>query len=183
MVLDARIDCFSATIREEAGEPAMKHIPSDVFAWLLAAAVAACLASHNLYGQVPVGVPHSGGSNTASSPRRGPQPDPANVWRDAAMRGLSYNESLALYRLRQSSTVPTPLHPRFQAGAGAGVYTPARAGAQSFVPGYPSNVYSQRVGKPFENARPAPTAFERYWPLMLEGRQDPKTGVIIWYMP
>jgi hypothetical protein len=150
----------------------LRHIPSDVFAWLLAAAVAACLASHNLYGQVAA-----------------TRPDPGNVWRDAAMKGLSYNESLALYRLRQSSTVPTPLHPRFQAGAGAGVYTPNtaaaanRAGQRSFVPHYPSNVYTQRVGKPFEHARPAPTAFERYWPLMLEGRQDPQTGIIIWYMP
>jgi hypothetical protein len=146
----------------------MKHIPSVVIAWLLAAAVAACLASHNLYGQAPAN-----------------RPDPKQVWRDAAMKGLSYNESLALYRLRQSATVPTPLHPRFQAGAGAGIYTPSRGVRQStsIVPSYPTNVYTQRVGKPFENVRPAPTAFERYWPLMLEGREDPKTGVIIWYMP
>lgn len=159
----------------------LKHIPSDVLAWLLAAAVAACLASHNLYGQVPGGVPPSGGSFRTPA-KAG---TPASIWRDAAMKGLSYNESLALYRLRQSSTVPTPLHPRFQAGAGAGVYTPdpGRAGQRSFVPNYPSNVYTQRVGKPFENAHPAPTAFERYWPLLLEGRQDPNTGVIIWYMP
>jgi hypothetical protein len=165
----------------------MKHIPSDVFAWLLAAAVAACLASHNLYGQVgvPIGAPPSSGSfQTPARPGT-----PASIWRDAAMKGLSYNESLALYRLRQSSTVPTPLHPRFQVGAGAGIYTPNSTVTpngtkqQSFVPNYPSNVYSQRAGKPFENARPAPTAFERYWPLMLEGRQDPNTGVIIWYMP
>jgi hypothetical protein len=173
----------------------MKHIPSDVFAWLLAAAVAACLASHNLYGQVvgaPVGVPPLGGPNaTTNQLKPGLQQAGAasNIWRDAAMKGLSYNESLALYRLRQSSTVPTPLHPRFQAGAGAGLYkpngvgAPNRTGQQSFVPNYPTNAYNQRVGKPFENARPAPTAFERYWPLMLEGRQDPNTGVIIWYMP
>jgi hypothetical protein len=69
------------------------------------------------------------------------------------------------------------------------VYVPAAAAPASptaprnFSPGYPSSSYTQRVGKPFENARPAPTAFERYWPLMLEGRQDPKTGVVIWYMP
>ncbi len=167
----------------------LRHIPSDVFAWLLAAAVAACLTSQNIYGQAPVGVPPLGGPNTITSRLNpGLQPTPANIWRDAAMKGLSYNESLALYRLRQSSTVPTPLHPRFQAGAGAGLYTPNAAASnrspqQSFVPRYPTNVYSQRVGKPFENARPAPTAFERYWPLMLEGREDPKTGVIIWYMP
>jgi hypothetical protein len=39
------------------------------------------------------------------------------------------------------------------------------------------------TGKPFSNVRPAPTAFERYWPLLLEGREDPKTGVVIWYIP
>jgi hypothetical protein len=31
--------------------------------------------------------------------------------------------------------------------------------------------------------RPAPTAFERYWPLLLEGREDPETGVVIWSIP
>ncbi len=146
----------------------MKHIPSDVFAWLLAAAVAACLASHNLYGQAPAN-----------------RPDAVQVWRQAAVHGLSYNESLALYRLRQNSTVPTPLHPRFQVGAGASVYTPNRPNQYGVATSasYPMAINSQRTGKPFQNVRPAPTAFERYWPLMLEGREDPKTGVIIWYMP
>jgi hypothetical protein len=51
------------------------------------------------------------------------------------------------------------------------------------APSFPTNNYAQRVGKPFENVRPAPTAFERYWPLMLEGHEDPKTGVIIWSLP
>lgn len=162
----------------------MKNIPSDVFAWLLAAAATACLASHNLYGQVGVGVPASAGPNATSNRlKSGLQPDPKQVWRDAAMKGLSYNESLALYRLRQTSTVPTPLHPRFQAGAGAGVYTPNRVTQTGRFPSTNNNVYAERAGKPFDNVRPAPTAFERYWPLMLEGRQDPKTGVIIWYMP
>jgi hypothetical protein len=166
MVLDACTDLLSETRRGRRA--AMKHIPSVVIAWLLAAAVAACLASHNLYGQ--------------NAPNR---PDPKHVWREAAVRGLSYNESLALYRLRQHSTVPTPLHPRFRAGAGAGIHTPGGASRQgtSFVPSFPSNVYSQRAGKPFDHVRPAPTAFERYWPLMLEGHEDPRTGVIIWSLP
>jgi hypothetical protein len=147
---------------------AMKHIPSVVIAWLLAGAVAACLASQNLYGQ--------GLSNRS---------DAMQIWREAAMNGLSYNESLALYRLRQSATVPTPLHPRFQVGAGATVYRPqqpTRYGV-AVTPSYPTTIARAPVGKPFANVRPAPTAFERYWPLMLEGREDPNTGIIIWSLP
>jgi hypothetical protein len=146
----------------------MKHIPSIVIAWLLAAAVTASLASPSLFGQQPA-----------------QRPDAVQIWREAAARGLSYNESLALYRLRKNSTVPTPLHPRFRAGAGAGVYTPGRAAEYGAIaaPKYPTTIAGPRVGKPFENARPAPTAFERYWPLLLEGREDPKTGVIIWSLP
>lgn len=151
----------------------MRYLPPDLVGLFLAGAVAACLASPRLYGQI-----HLGPAN--------PRPDAVQVWREAAARGLSYNESLALYRLRQNSTVPTPLHPRFQAGAGASVYTPPATGRSDVVPfssDVPVTVHRQPVGKPFENARPEPTAFERYWPLMLEGREDPKTGVIIWYLP
>ncbi len=153
----------------------MKHIPPVLIALLLAGAVAACLASQRVYGQ---GVSQ--------------QPDAVQVWREAAARGLSYNESLALYRLRNSSTVPTPLHPRFQAGAGANVYVPTATGRTAVSPfhtgmpassGVPTTAYRQSVGKPFENIRHPPSAFERYWPLMLEGREDPKTGVIIWSLP
>ena len=146
----------------------MKNIPSDVIAWLLAAAVAACFASQSVQGQ--------------NLPNR---PDPRQVWREAAVRGLSYNESLALYRLRQNSTATTPLHPRLRAGASATLHSPARTTphAATAVPAFPSSMSTQRVGKPFEEVRPAPTAFERYWPLMLEGRENPKTGVIHWSLP
>jgi hypothetical protein len=105
--------------------------------------------------------------------------------------GLSYNEALALSRLRTSSIVPTPLHPRFQAGAGAGFPQPAFpthygvavTPTYSSAPYYPTNASQQPITKPFTGYRPAPTAFERYWPLMLEGREDPNTGVIIWSIP
>ena len=37
--------------------------------------------------------------------------------------------------------------------------------------------------KPFAGARPASTAVDRYWPLLMEAREDPKTGLIIWRLP
>ncbi len=152
----------------------MKHIPSIWVALLLAGAVAACLASQRANGQ---GLPQKN--------------DPVDVWRQSS-QGMSSNAALAFYRLRNSSGVPTPLHPRFQVGSGAMVHVPgytSRTGAyapfsaQQTTPGQQTTVYRQPTGKPFENVRPAPTAFERYWPLMLEGRQDPKTGLIIWSLP
>jgi hypothetical protein len=153
---------------------AMKHIPSVVIAWLLAGAVAACLASHNVYGQTTLN--RQGAAN---------RPDAVQIWREAAVRGLTFNESLALYRLRQSSTVPTPLHPRFRAGGSAVVYrptTPPQYGVAA-APGYPSTIYQRPVSKPFANIPQPQTAFDRYWPLMLEGREDPNTGQIIWSLP
>lgn len=145
----------------------MKHIPTAVLGGLFAAAVAACLMSQCAYGQP---LAH--------------RPDPRQVWREAAVRGLSYNESLALYRLRQQSTAQAPLHPRFRAGAGTMAPTPPQSTrVAAGLPTFPSNAYTQRAGKPFENVRPAPTAFERYWPLMLEGHENPKTGVIYWSLP
>ena len=54
-----------------------------------------------------------------------------------------------------------------------------RQQAPNFYPGV-SRLPAQ---KPFANIeRPAP-ALERYWPLLLEGREDPHTGVIIWSLP
>ncbi len=54
-----------------------------------------------------------------------------------------------------------------------------RQQAPNFYPGV-SRLPAQ---KPFANIeRPAP-ALERYWPLLLEGREDPHTGIIIWSLP
>jgi hypothetical protein len=156
----------------------LKHIPIGLIALLLAGAMVACLFSQSLYGQ---------GLGQPLPNRQGLtfRPDAAQVWREAAAMGLSYNEALALSRLRTNAVVPTPLHPRFQAGAGAGMVQPNYAARQgvSLTPSVPTTTYGPALSKPFSNMRPAPTAFERYWPLLLEGREDPKTGVVIWYIP
>jgi hypothetical protein len=156
----------------------LKHISIGLIALLLAGAMAACLFSQRLYGQ---------GLGQPLPNRQGLtfRPDAAQVWREAAAMGLSYNEALALSRLRTNAVVPTPLHPRFQAGAGAGMVQPNYAVRQGvpLTPSVPTTTYGPALSKPFSNMRPAPTAFERYWPLLLEGREDPKTGVVIWYIP
>jgi hypothetical protein len=162
----------------------LKHIPMGLIALLLAGAMAACLFSQRLYGQGLGGQ----GIGQPLPNRQGLtfRPDAAQVWREAAAMGLSYNEALALSRLRTNAVVPTPLHPRFQAGSGAGLVQPNYAARQGvpLTPSAPTTTYGPAVtGKPFSNVRPAPTAFERYWPLLLEGREDPKTGVVIWYIP
>ncbi len=158
----------------------LKHIPLGLIVLLLAGAMAACLCSQSLYGQ---GV----GTGRPLPDRQGLtfRPDAAQVWREAAAMGLSYNEALALSRLRTNATVPTPLHPRFRAGAGAGMVQPNSAVRQGvpLTPSVPTTTYGPALSKPFSDVRPASTAFERYWPLLLEGREDPKTGVVIWYIP
>ncbi|TWU28214.1 hypothetical protein [Bythopirellula polymerisocia] len=155
----------------------MKYLPSDLIGLILAGSVAACFASPFLYGQ--------------GSP---PGNDPLAMWRETSP-GLSSNAALAFYRLRSSSTAPSVLNPRLQPGAknqqSTGYYPSATRGrgqqgiasSSTGRPGYGLTPTRYATGKPFEGIRPAPTAFERYWPLLLEGRQDPHTGVIIWSLP
>ena len=155
----------------------MRYFPGGLLALILAGAVAACLASPLLYGQVP------GGGN-----------DPLAVWRETSP-GMSTNAALAFYRLRSSSTAPNALHPRFQSGTNSqnssGYYRSAPRGtgqrgigsAAAGLPDYGLSSTRYATSKPFDGIQPAPTAFERYWPFLLEGRQDPHTGVIIWSLP
>ncbi len=58
----------------------------------------------------------------------------------------------------------------------------------SMVPGqgarqyYPA-VSRQPAQKPFADLERPPSGLESYWPLLLEGREDPNTGLIIWTLP
>ena len=156
----------------------MRNIPGGLIGFILAGAVAAFLASPLVYGQGTSGGGH----------------DPLAMWRDTSP-GMSTNAALAFYRLRSSSAAPNAIHPRLQSGANnrrAGGYYPSNqyqpnqrgvGAASSGLPGYGLSSSRYATSKPFEEVRPAPTAFERYWPLLLEGRQDPHTGVIIWSLP
>jgi len=52
-------------------------------------------------------------------------------------------------------------------------------GAAKFYPGV-SRLPTQ---KPFANLERPATGLQRYWPLLLEGREDPNTGLIHWSLP
>ncbi|MEM8944537.1 MAG: hypothetical protein AAGD11_05075 [Planctomycetota bacterium] len=52
-------------------------------------------------------------------------------------------------------------------------------GAEQFYPGV-SRLPQQ---KPFSDLERPPSGLQSYWPLLLEGREDPNTGLIIWTLP
>ena len=69
-----------------------------------------------------------------------------------------------------------------------------RSGATAYIPPNATNnrqrpphfypgVSRLPAQKPFANIERPQNALERYWPLLLEGRQDPNTGLIIWSLP
>ncbi len=81
-----------------------------------------------------------------------------------------------LNRSRATTNVPPRTRPTSASAPAASL--PGQ-GAQRYFPGV-SRLPTQ---KPFANLERPPTALERYWPLLLEGRQDPNTGLIIWSLP
>ncbi|WP_168205064.1 hypothetical protein [Bythopirellula goksoeyrii] len=145
---------------------AMRKLPSGLIGILLAGTVAACLLSQQLYGQSP-----AGGN------------DPLARWR-ATSPGMSTNAALAFYRLGGASPASNSRHPRFQPSTTAtsqpAYYPSSPRGTGLPATGYSPSASRQAVSKPFEGLQPAPTAFDRYWPLMLRGEQDPKSGFIYW---
>lgn len=40
-----------------------------------------------------------------------------------------------------------------------------------------------QTAKPFTNLQRPPNAVERYWPLLVEAREDPRTGLVYWQLP
>lgn len=52
-------------------------------------------------------------------------------------------------------------------------------GPRNFYPG----VNRAPTQKPFADIEQPLTGLQRYWPLLLEGREDPNTGLIIWSFP
>lgn len=109
--------------------------------------------------------------------------DPLAVWRETSA-GMSTNAALAFYRLRNSAG--TPSSPVRLNGFRASQYEPPtaqRSGAGTGLQSYYQATATPPVKKPFSDLEPEPTAFEKYWPLLLVGRQDPKTGIIVWYLP
>lgn len=122
-------------------------------------------------------------------------------WREQS-QGMSTNAALAFYRVRntnrtypsQSVSAPQGLSPVSQPIATAPPYyrgntyqprpyfaIPAVGYAAPPAPGPPAGAGFQT--KPFAQVRPTPNAIDRYWPLLMERREDPNTGLIIWQLP
>jgi hypothetical protein len=128
-------------------------------------------------------------------------------WRRAS-QGLSPNAALARYRMQSlGHPAQRSLSQRHPSGwHGTTLYstpyyavTTHRALPTRTTSYYPSTRYSTSfspssstssstagtpmIQKPFAEIRRPPNAIERYWPYMLEAREDPSTGVVIWRLP
>lgn len=110
--------------------------------------------------------------------------------RQPSRRGTVGLSDVAIYRL-QSMGHHVRLSPTLQWRLGYSPYSnspaaprtsPARtaSAAQGLGTYYRTPA---RPRKPFSDIQRPPTGFERYWPLLLEGRENPRTGVIFWSMP
>jgi len=103
----------------------------------------------------------------------------AAVYRLESMgRNVHLSPAMRFHLNRSRATTPIASHAHPSSASTSASNLPGR-GTQQFYPGV-SRLPTQ---KPFANLERPPTGFERYWPLLLEGRQDPNTGLIIWSLP
>ena len=116
------------------------------------------------------------------------------TWRNTGP-GMSTNARLGLYRV-QNATYPdqyrafngSPFRGRTIYNAPYYAVTTNRSVPRAFVS---SSTYNEpliinnagRTLKPFTNLRRPANAVERYWPLLAEGREDPRTGIVYWQLP
>jgi len=111
-------------------------------------------------------------------------------WRNTS-RGLNARASLAARHTRSNGRTRLPPAPRWRrpyTSRGTLYSAPYYAITTPWaIPDIRSDPYpsvnTQPNRKPFAGARPAPNAIDRYWPLLFEAREDPKTGLIIWQLP
>ncbi len=81
------------------------------------------------------------------------------------------------FHLNRSATTLTP-HASPKARLSSASHVPGQ-GAEQYYP----SISRQPVQKPFAEIERLPTGLQRYWPLLLEGRENPNTGLIIWSLP
>lgn len=113
---------------------------------------------------------------------------PMQVWNQTS-QGMSSNAALAFYRVQNvgrpvGQATAWPQYSRSPAVVNYPVvvnYPTSPYGENSYYPAAVSS--STQLQKPFAAVRPARTAFDRYWPYLLEGHEDPHTGFIIWTLP
>ena len=129
----------------------------------------------------PTGARAQGDSSALTSMR---------AWRHTS-QGLSPNAALAFYRLRNAGLPKQQTRVRYRRPdlPNSTIYSAPYYAITTHraVPVPRSNPYptgsTPRPRKPFAGVHPAPTAVDRYWPLLLEAREDPKTGLVIWKLP
>lgn len=121
-----------------------------------------------------------------------------HTWRQTS-QGMSSNAALAFYRVRnvgypnrqQGTGVPIALQNRTLYSAPYYAITRRRGVAATIAPVAPVTapalgVTTRQTGivsKPFVNLERPANAVERYWPLLLEAREDRRTGLVIWSLP
>ena len=157
---------------------------------LSAACLAAVVACSVAWVGVPADARGQGLSTSAATSMR--------TWRRTS-HGVSSNAALARYRIENlNARAQQSRARRHPAGwPGATLYStpyyaittsrtiPARPAAYraSSNPHYFPAGNGLQTQKPFADIRRPPNAIERYWPYMLEAREDPSTGLIIWRLP
>jgi hypothetical protein len=113
--------------------------------------------------------------------------DPIQHWRQTS-QGMSSTAALAHYRLQNTAVRHQPIQAQLRDQrytTPSSQYLGPRptptgpVGLGAYHQPYRHNVSN----KPFANVQQPQTAMERYWPLLLEGRQDTKSGLIIWSLP
>ena len=105
---------------------------------------------------------------------------PMQVWNQTS-QGMSSNAALAFYRVQnvgRPSAQPTAW-PQYSRTPTVAVYSTNLRVVGNY---YPTPTAAQ-YQKPFASVRPHRTAFDRYWPYLLEGYEDPETGFIVWTLP
>ena len=157
----------------------MTHLQKTVNRWLV---LLGCCATWATFG-VDV---HAQRINSAASSMQN--------WRRHS-QGLSSSAALARYRIESlNQRVQQAKVRRHPAGfLGSTIYsTPYYAITTHRTIPVPSTSYYPTTGvtpfetqaeKPFADVRHRPNAVQRYWPYMLEAREDPTTGLVIWRLP
>ena len=120
------------------------------------------------------------------------------AWQRHSSQELSSNAALARYRLDNlNQRVARTRVRRYPAGfPGTTIYSapyyavtthrvvPDRlAGRNTLANPHYFPVDRTQTQKPFADIRYQPNAVQRYWPLLLEAREDPQTGLVIWRLP
>ena len=159
----------------------MAHTHSYSIVSRLIVLVGCCAA----WGSAPIDALAQGASSAATS---------LHTWRRTS-QGLSPNAALARYRmqnlghsvprsfaLRQPAIQPTTtLYSTPYYAITTHRTIPARP--TSYYPTTNSAATGSLTPKPFADLQRPPTAVQRYWPYLLEAREDPRTGLVIWQLP